>query len=61
MEKVLDALNMADALMAGDPSQFKSGYTRENAQAAVIERFELGEQERESFLRIMAQKHRDES
>lgn len=57
MTKILDALAMADALMADDPATFKAGYTRPNAELAVIERFKLDDDERASFLRIMAAKH----
>ena len=55
--KVLDALNMADGLMAGDPAKFKSGYTRENAELAVIEALGLEGEDEASFRRVMAQKH----
>lgn len=55
--RMLDALQLADGLMADDPAKFKRGYSRENAELAVIDYMKLTDDEREQFLRLMGQKY----
>lgn len=54
--RVLNALDIVDGLMAGDPATFRAGYTLDNALLAVQDVYGVTDEEADTIRRIIAKR-----